>query len=109
MKAEELIKNNALQDIEVAGKQKVVFEEIAITAVSMARKEEKERKEAELKTNIENSTKPKKIRDIKKHYQKKKQELLENEKQFGYIGRILIEGIDIHDPDFEKLLMEKIK
>ena len=43
MKAEELIKNNALQDIEVAGKQKVVFEEISLTAVSMARKEEKER------------------------------------------------------------------
>lgn len=43
MKAEELIKNNALQNIEVAGKQKVVFEEIAITAVNMARIEEKER------------------------------------------------------------------
>ena len=43
MKPEELIKNNALQNIEVAGKQKVVFEEIAITAVNMARIEEKER------------------------------------------------------------------
>ena len=43
MKAEELIKNNSLQNIEVAGKQKVVFEEIAITAVSLARKEEQER------------------------------------------------------------------
>ena len=43
MKPEELIKNNALQDIEVAGKQKVVFEEIALTAVNMARKEEQER------------------------------------------------------------------
>lgn len=43
MKAEELIKNNALQNIEVVGKQKVVFEEIAITAVNMARKEERER------------------------------------------------------------------
>ena len=73
------------------------------------RKEEKERKEAELKTSIENSTKPKKIRDIKRYYQKKKQELLENEKQFGYVGRILIEGIDIHEQDFEKLIMEKIK
>ena len=73
------------------------------------RKEEKERKEAELKTNVKNSIKPKKIRDIEKYYQKKKQELLENEKQFGYIGRTLIEGIDIHDPDFEKLIMEKIK
>ena len=73
------------------------------------RKEEKERKEAELRTNVKNSTKPKKIRDIEKYYQKKKQELLENEKQFGYIGRTLIEGIDIHDPDFEKIIMEKIK
>ena len=43
MKAEELIKNNALQDIEVAGKQKVMPEEIAITAVNLARKEERER------------------------------------------------------------------
>lgn len=73
------------------------------------RKEEKERKEAKLKTNIEKSTKPKKIRDIEKYYQKKKQELLENENQYGYVGRTLIEGIDIHDPDFEKLIMEKIK
>ena len=77
------------------------------------RKEEKEQKIKELKKSqakkTENSTKPKKIRDIKKYYQKKKQELLESEKQFGYVGRILIEGIDIHEPDFEKLLMEKIK
>ena len=36
MKAEELIKNNALQN-------RVVPEEIAITAVSIARKEERER------------------------------------------------------------------
>ena len=43
MKPEELIKNNSLQNIEVAGKQKVVFEEIALTAVNMARKEERGR------------------------------------------------------------------
>ena len=43
MKAEELIKNNALQNIEVAGEQKVLFEEIALTAVNMARIEEKDR------------------------------------------------------------------
>ena len=43
MKAEYLVKNNALQDIEVAGKQKVVFEEIALTAVAIAHKEERER------------------------------------------------------------------
>ena len=36
MKAEELIKNNALQNM-------VVPEEIALTAVNMARKEERER------------------------------------------------------------------
>ena len=39
MKAEELINNNVLQNIEVVGNQKVVFNEIALTAVSMARKE----------------------------------------------------------------------
>ena len=43
MKAEELIENNALQNIKVESEQKVVFEEIAITAVSMARIEERER------------------------------------------------------------------
>ena len=77
------------------------------------RKKEKEQKIEELEKSqankIKNSAKPKKIRDIEKYYQKKKQELLENEKQFVYIGRTLIEGIDIHDPDFEKLIMEKIK
>ena len=91
--------------IGVAEKQKLLMRK--------KRKEEKEQKLEELKKTqskkIGNSTKPKKIRDIEKYYQKKKQELLENEKQFGYIGRTLIEGIDIHDPDFEKLLMEKIK
>ena len=91
--------------IGVAEKQKLLMRK--------KRKEEKEQKLEELKKTqsekIGNSTKPKKIRDIKKHYKKKKQELLENEKQFGYVGRILIEGIDIHDPDFERLLMEKIK
>ena len=91
--------------IGIAEKQKLLMRK--------KRKEEKEQKIKELKKSqaekIENSTKPKKIRDIEKHYKKKKQELLENEKQFGYVGRILIEGIDIHEPDFEKLLMEKIK
>ena len=43
MKAEELIENNALQNIKVESEQKVVFEEITITAVSMARIEERER------------------------------------------------------------------
>ncbi len=43
MKSEELIKNNALQNIEVAGKQKVVFEEIALAAVKMARIEATEK------------------------------------------------------------------
>lgn len=43
MKAEELIKNNALQNIEVTGEHKVVFECIAHIAVNLAREEEKER------------------------------------------------------------------
>ena len=53
------------------------------------RKKEKEQKIEELEKSqankIKNSTKPKKIRDIEKYYQKKKQELLENEKQFGLV------------------------
>ena len=43
MKAEELIKNNALRNIEVAGEHKVVFECIAHIAVNLAREEEQER------------------------------------------------------------------
>lgn len=50
MKAEELIKNNSLSTKDLPyvvnqdGKdQEVVFKEVALTAVSMARKEEKER------------------------------------------------------------------
>jgi len=54
MKPEELIKNNALQDIEVAGKQKVVFEEIAITAVKLARKEEKKMARKVLESILDN-------------------------------------------------------
>ena len=92
--------------IGVAEKQKLLMRK--------KRKEEKEQKIEELKKSQANKintskSKPKKIRDIEQYYKKKKQELLENEKKFGYIGRTLIEGIDIHDPDFEKLLMEKIK
>lgn len=39
MKAKELIENNSLTNIEVIGGQKVVFTEIALTAVNMAREE----------------------------------------------------------------------
>ena len=54
MKSEELIRNNALQKIEVAGKQKVVFEEIAITAVKLARKEEKKMARKVLESILDN-------------------------------------------------------
>lgn len=39
MKAKELIENNSLTNIEVTGRQTVVFTEIALTAINMARKE----------------------------------------------------------------------
>lgn len=39
MTAKELIENNSLTDIEVTGEQAVVFTEIAMTAVNMAREE----------------------------------------------------------------------
>lgn len=43
MKAEELIRNNALTDITVCEGQKVVAVEIALTALNMARMEEGKR------------------------------------------------------------------
>lgn len=39
MKAKELIENNSLTNIEVTGGQTVVFTEIALTAINMAREE----------------------------------------------------------------------
>lgn len=41
MKAEDLIKNNALTDIEVTNGPTVVFTEIALTAINMVRKKAK--------------------------------------------------------------------
>lgn len=39
MKAKELIENNSLANIEITGEQTVVFTEIALTAINMAREE----------------------------------------------------------------------
>lgn len=39
MKAKELIENNSLTNIEITGEQTVVFTEIALTAINMAREE----------------------------------------------------------------------
>lgn len=33
---------------------------------------------------------------------------LENEQEFGYVGETLIKGVEIHDPDFEKKIKELI-
>lgn len=43
MKAKELIENNSLTNIEVTGGQTVVFTEIAMTAINMAREEVKQK------------------------------------------------------------------
>nr|UWI14899.1 MAG: hypothetical protein [Bacteriophage sp.] len=62
MTAEDLIKNNSLSDIEVTGNQTIVFSEIALTAINMAREEVKCKwekataafvKDAEIKTKKE--------------------------------------------------------
>lgn len=39
MKAKELIENNSLTNIDIIGEQTVVFTEIALTAINMAREE----------------------------------------------------------------------
>lgn len=49
------------------------------------------------------------ISDLRKYYRQIKKEILTNEKAFGFVSRTLIEGIEIHEENFEELIIEKIK
>ncbi|QBX18431.1 hypothetical protein Javan425_0026 [Streptococcus phage Javan425] len=59
--------------------------------------------------NLDSGNRPKKKRNLLQHYQKLKKDLLANEEQFGFKGLYLVEGIDIHEENFEQLIIEKIK
>lgn len=67
MTAEDLIKNNSLTDIEVTGNQTIVFSEIALTAVNMAREEVKctwEKATAAFVKDAKNNMKQRTIEEI---------------------------------------------
>lgn len=49
------------------------------------------------------------INDLRKYYRQIKKEILANEKMFGFVSRTLIEGIEIHEENFEELIIEKTK
>lgn len=49
------------------------------------------------------------INDLRKYYRQIKKEILANEKTFGFVSRTLIEGIEIHEENFEELIIEKTK
>ena len=73
------------------------------------RKAAREEKNKSLKPNKNTKNRPKKIKNMLQHYQKLKKDILENEAKFGYRGLYIVEGIDIHEDDFEKLVMQKVK
>lgn len=73
------------------------------------RKAAREEKNQSLKPNKITKNRPKKVKNLLQHYQKLKKDILENEAKFGYRGLYIVEGIDIHEDDFEKLVMQKVK
>lgn len=73
------------------------------------RADQKKAKSKKDNPNIRASKKRKKTKNWLKYYQDLKAEILANEAEFGFTSRTVIEGIEIHDPDFEKLVVEKIK
>lgn len=73
------------------------------------RKAAREEKNQSLKPNKITKNRPKKVKNLLQHYQKLKKDILANEAEFGFVGRYIIEGVEIHEENFEQLVMEKIK
>ncbi|HEL1691089.1 TPA: hypothetical protein TXN60_002351 [Streptococcus suis] len=44
-----------------------------------------------------------------KYYQDFKTEILANEAEFGFTSRTIVEGVEVHEPDFEEQVINKIK
>lgn len=77
----------------------------------MKRKRADQKKEKSKKDNpnIKSSKKRQKKKNLLKYYQDFKKKILANEAEFGFIGRTIIEGIEVHEPDFAELVSIKIK
>ncbi|MCW1037992.1 hypothetical protein [Streptococcus anginosus] len=71
-----------------------------------AKKQEKIKK---VNPNILPYKKRKKSKNFLKHYRDFKKRILANEEKFNFVSRTLVEGIEVHEDNFEQLVTEKIK
>ncbi|WP_314913291.1 hypothetical protein [Streptococcus constellatus] len=44
-----------------------------------------------------------------KYYRDLKNRILANEEAFDFVSRTVVEGIDVHEENFEQLVVERIK
>ncbi|HEM4562976.1 TPA: hypothetical protein U1Z58_000379 [Streptococcus suis] len=73
------------------------------------RAEAKKEKDDKSNRNIKLTKKRKKKKNLLKFYQDFKTKILANEAEFGFTSRTVIEGVEIHEPDFEEQVINKIK
>ena len=73
------------------------------------RAEEKEKKTRKPNRNILSVKKSKKRKNFLKHYRDFKKRILANEEKFNFVSRTVVEGIEVHEENFEQLVVEKIK
>lgn len=73
------------------------------------RAEEKEKKTRKPNRNILSVKKSKKRKNFLKHYRDFKKRILANEEKFNFVSRTVVEGIEVHEENFEQLIVEKIK
>ena len=71
-----------------------------------AKKQEKIKK---VNPNILSSKKRKKSKNLLKYYRDFKKRILTNEEKFNFVSRTVVEGIEVHEENFEQLVIEKIK
>ena len=59
--------------------------------------------------NISTSKKSKKSKNLLKYYRDLKKRILANEETFNFVSRTVVEGVEVHEENFEQLVVEKIK
>lgn len=59
--------------------------------------------------NISTSKRRKKSKNLLKYYRDLKNRILANEEVFDFVSRTVVEGIDVHEENFEQLVVERIK
>jgi len=69
----------------------------------------KQEKSKKVNPNILPVKKRKKSKNLLKHYRDFKKRILANEEKFSFISRTVVEGIEVHEENFEQLVVEKIK